>query len=485
MKNYQYLLLILFIISDAYSQKYGNIWYFGDNAGIDFNNCAPSPLINGQVPPSEGCATICDTSGQILFYTNSDIVWNKLHNPMPNGNLVSSSGTLSQVLIIPKPSSQNIYYIITTQIQGQAALNLQYHTIDMSLNSGIGDVINKNNILTTATVTEQVSATYHSNGIDIWIVAHEYGNDKFLCYLVNSSGINPTPIISNVGPAIIPSSSGINARGEIKFSPNGLKVALNNNGIGTNPNSDYLCMFDFDNSTGIISSPINLPYERGGFGLSFSPDNSKLYAATWKAFSFSSSDSNKVYQFDISSNDSAMISNSKVILQSTPLTNGSPFGSLKLGPDGKIYVAISNSTYVGVINSPNQSGILCNYVNNGFYLGGKTVYTGLNNYIEYKTYCNNTFIHEYSANTNSVIFFQNAPNPFKEETTITYEIITDFGHAAIIFTDMSGNIIKEVLIAEKGKGQLNVFAPDLSSGIYTYYIVVDGKSIYTKKMVKE
>ena len=53
-----------------------------------------------------------------------------------------------------------------------------------------------------------------------------------------------------------------------------------------------------------------------------------------------------------------------------------------------------------------------------------------------------------------------------------------------MFTDMSGDIIKEVPITEKGQGQLNVFAPDLTSGIYTYYIIVDGKTIYTKKMVK-
>lgn len=84
-----------------------------------------------------------------------------------------------------------------------------------------------------------------------------------------------------------------------------------------------------------------------------------------------------------------------------------------------------------------------------------------------------------------VVLDQNSPNPFHDQTTITYEIKTDFKSAMIMFTDMSGEVIKEVPIVEKGKGQLNVFAPDLTNGIFTYYIIVDGKTLTTKKMVKE
>ena len=37
----------------------------------------------------------------------------------------------------------------------------------------------------------------------------------------------------------------------------------------------------------------------------------------------------------------------------------------------------------------------------------------------------------------------------------------------------------------KGKGALNVFAQDLTNGIYTYTLVVNGKIIEPKKMVKQ
>lgn len=474
-----YYCLFLICATELHAQKYGNIWYFGNKAGIDFNSCTPILLNDGKIPASEGCATICDTSGQLLFYTNSDTVWNRQHLAMPNGKLVQASGTLSQVIIIPKPMSQNIFYIITTQIQGQPPLTLQYHIVDMFLNGGLGDVISKNNVLTTATITEQVAATYHSNGTDIWIVAHEYGNDKFLCYYVDSSDINPSPVISNIGPAIIPISSGMNARGEIKFSPNGKKLAINNNGIGNDPNSDYLCLFDFDNGSGIVSYPINLPYERGGFGLSFSPDNSKLYAATWKAFNFSSSDSNKIFQFEISSNDSDTIVNSKAILYSTPVSNSTPFGSLKLTPNGKIYVAVANTNYVGIINFPNQIGVSCNYVHNGFYLGSKILGIGLDNYIEYQTYCSDVGINEIINTTATINAY---PNPTANTTRVDYTLPQGINEGEIIFYTLQGVEVKRYKVDDTFNTLLldNTMLP---AGVYFYQLQTNKGAVGSKKMV--
>jgi hypothetical protein len=34
-------------------------------------------------------------------------------------------------------------------------------------------------------------------------------------------------------------------------------------------------------------------------------------------------------------------------------------------------------------------------------------------------------------------------------------------------------------------GQLNVFASDLSTGVYTYSLVADGRAVMTKKMMKQ
>jgi hypothetical protein len=89
------------------------------------------------------------------------------------------------------------------------------------------------------------------------------------------------------------------------------------------------------------------------------------------------------------------------------------------------------------------------------------------------------------SDKNAIVLNQNVPNPFAENTVITYDIPSTFVKAQIIFTTVDGKIIKAVDVKEKGKGTLSVFANDLTNGLYTYSLVIDEKVIETKKMVKQ
>lgn len=89
------------------------------------------------------------------------------------------------------------------------------------------------------------------------------------------------------------------------------------------------------------------------------------------------------------------------------------------------------------------------------------------------------------SSRNNIILNQNVPNPFAESTVITYTIPATVQKAQIHFYDSQGKLINSVEIAEKGNGQLNVFANDLSTGVYTYSLVADGKVVATKKMMKQ
>jgi hypothetical protein len=100
-----------------------------------------------------------------------------------------------------------------------------------------------------------------------------------------------------------------------------------------------------------------------------------------------------------------------------------------------------------------------------------------------RTIENNTATIDVNLSSRKIVLNQNSPNPFKEQTTISYFIPKDANKVLIIFTDMQGDVLKEVPVSEKGKGSLNVYASDLSSGIYTYSIVADGVTIDSKKMV--
>ncbi|MCX6199755.1 MAG: tail fiber domain-containing protein [Bacteroidetes bacterium] len=82
-----------------------------------------------------------------------------------------------------------------------------------------------------------------------------------------------------------------------------------------------------------------------------------------------------------------------------------------------------------------------------------------------------------------IVLEQNVPNPFAEQTSISYFVPENMNNAQIIFTDMLGTVIKTADI-KTGYGVMTVFASNLSTGQYSYTLLVNGKTIETKKMVK-
>jgi hypothetical protein len=89
------------------------------------------------------------------------------------------------------------------------------------------------------------------------------------------------------------------------------------------------------------------------------------------------------------------------------------------------------------------------------------------------------------GNNNLIVLNQNVPNPFAESTVITYNIPAFFRHAQIVFSTITGEIIRTLEIKTAGKGQINVYADNISAGMYTYSLIIDGKRIDTKKMIRQ
>jgi hypothetical protein len=89
------------------------------------------------------------------------------------------------------------------------------------------------------------------------------------------------------------------------------------------------------------------------------------------------------------------------------------------------------------------------------------------------------------SDKNTIVLNQNVPNPFAEQTVINYTLNEGVQKAQILFYDNMGKLINSSeLKTIAGNGLLTVFASDLSNGLYSYSLVVDGKVIDTKKMVK-
>ncbi|MBP9882859.1 MAG: hypothetical protein KBF32_05630, partial [Chitinophagales bacterium] len=143
MKNF-ILLCVLITPSFLLSAQQADNWYFGVFAGLNFSTSAPVVLTDGQVNTPEGCAAVSDTAGSLLFYTDGITVWNNQHLPMPNGTgLLAGSSCTQAALIAMQPGSSSLYYVFTLDEIG-GPFGFRYSIVDMSLQSGLGDVIEKN-----------------------------------------------------------------------------------------------------------------------------------------------------------------------------------------------------------------------------------------------------------------------------------------------------------------------------------------------------
>ncbi len=381
MKKFISIALIVISTYTLQAQEQAAIWYFGENAGLDFNSGAPVALTDGQLNTLEGCATISDATGSLLFYTDGITVWNRNHIPMPNGTgLLGNPSSTQSGIIVPYPGNIDLYYIFTIHDAGEPE-GLQYSILDMSLNGGLGDVITKNIPLATP-VAEKLTAVEHINGTDIWVVAHGYGNNDFLGYLVTPTGLVTTPVVSSVGEILPIAPNGQGTRGYMKISPDGQFLVSITTGTRLRE------LFRFDSFSGQISSAIDLnPYflplippnaATFSYGAEFSSDSSKLYV-TYTNFYLNYTQEHSIHQFDMSNYSEPAILASGVEI--APIKPGG-VGALQLAIDGKIYVAEFEKNYLSVINNPNLGGLASDYSPNTVPLLSGTSLSGLPPFIQ-------------------------------------------------------------------------------------------------------
>ena len=196
-----YLILLLFFSAALLAQKQSNVWFFGQKAGISFHNGVGEALNNGQqIHTTEGCASICNKEGTLLFYTNGITIWNQQHEPINTSMpLMGDASATQSVLILPKTNDETNFYIFTTNstIDNTGLYYTSLH-IDSNFNINIDEL----NISLSDNVTEKISTALHKDNNGIWLITHQKGNNIFKTYLTKSDGID-APIISSVGLSLI------------------------------------------------------------------------------------------------------------------------------------------------------------------------------------------------------------------------------------------------------------------------------------------
>ena len=374
------LITLLYILTAfaANAQQEARNWYFGHNAGISFSTNPPTYLAGGQIYSDEGCSSISDANGNLLFYSDGVTAWDRNSNVMPNGSgLFGGSSSTQSCVVVPLPGSSTMYFLFTPPKQSSVNTAFYYSMVDMTLNNGLGDVINKNDSLFLQSA-EKITSVRHRNGMDYWVIGHPFNSDQFYTYLITSVGLNTTPVISTAGAFI--GGNIANMIGYLKSSPGGNKIA---NAIY---GDDILEMLDFNDSTGVVSNPLTLAtwtgqHSSGVYGVEFSPDNSKLYASIITPAS--------VVQYDLLAGSSSAIIASATTIGTSPLNFN---GALQNGPDGRMYLTKYGDISLACITNPNLTGTASNYVENFVSIAPATGTLGLPNFIS-------TFFHGLNVNT--------------------------------------------------------------------------------------
>lgn len=368
----QVLIIVLFSFFCTLSfgqSKIFNNWHFGEHASISFNTDPPTALYGSLINSVESCASISDDNGVLLFYTDGIYVYNKNHVIMPNGfGLLGHNSSTQGAFIVPYPKHPNLYYLFTTDAEGFGVFGgcdcLSYSIIDMSLSGGLGDVTAKNTFLYSS-ITEKMTG-YFVNDTTTWLVAHEFGSNKFLSFKITQAGIITTPIVSAVGSTHCCYSS--NTRGQMKLSKDGTKLGYC---IILNGKVELL---NFNKSLGILSNPVSfiLQYPNP-YGFEFSPNCNYIYLST--DFYHNS----RILQFDITSWDSLIIKNSQKEIYNNS-NNATEYGQLQLGPDDKIYISETWEQKLSLISNPNLLGVACNFTNRSVWTNNQAL-LGLPNII--------------------------------------------------------------------------------------------------------
>ncbi|UKN01807.1 T9SS type A sorting domain-containing protein [Paracrocinitomix mangrovi] len=361
--------------------EYGN-WYFGRKSAVSFGSGFAEDAYSPTMSSFEACASISDSQGNLLFYTDGISIFNSSHavvnsNNLMNGSCVSSptSSSAQGTVIVPKPQSSTNYFIYTNSdipsFTNQTGYGVSQYEIDASLNYvGTNPTFPTENYATT----EPLLAVPHCNGTDYWLIVKPVNDDRpgmttsannpninqfIASYKITNSGIENVPVLSDAGPNFIPDATHVDETsgwtGKIAVSPDKKYIAFTES---TSDNTSQTHLYYFNCETGHLEFISSLGDEAGVInGVSFSPNSRFLYVGQ----------SSYIFQYDL---ENLSVCNNvpphEKVLYMPPGTleppstwNGVFNGySLQLGPDEKVYVARRGFAIpqkrIGVINYPNE-----------------------------------------------------------------------------------------------------------------------------------
>lgn len=484
----EYIFFSLIFSTNSLAQNRANVWMLGislddNHCGIDFNSGTAYAFFSSRpLAFFITNASICDTGGNILFYTNGQNIENNHFLPLNNSSDFNPGyatdvfyfdggglGIDQGAIILPKPGNAKRYILAYETFDvtpvGFEPLHLSYSEIDMELDGGLGGITDHKNVhlINDSLVLGRLTACKHANGRDWWLVAHQYLTNRFYKWLIQPDTILG-PFEQDIGSKIIN-----DVFGQACFSPDGYKYAM------VSEIDDTLNLLDFDRCTGTFSNPhkIEIPLiQDWTIGCAFSPNNRFLYVCSFLS----------LFQFDMWS-DNIEQSMLKVASWDTAyLPSQTWFHHMQLAPDNKIYIGTKNAdTVVHVIDKPDLFGSSCELIQNSFFLSDYNAC--LPNFPNYdlgplqNSPCDSLTL----SSIDSTITVHISPNPTSDWLNIEYNSPID--ELQLRLFDVSGRLITEMSLYPYFLSRaINI--SHFANGVYVYRVDDEKKIIKTGKVVK-
>lgn len=323
------------IYSQSYLKKENNIW-LNNGEGIDFQGGTPNALLSSweSYDLSKGSATVCDARGNLLFYTDGNIVWNRNNDIMAHGWDINNNGNLAAgtcfiepvfglssynfdgVVIMPLPGSSHKYYVFSVPlIWNINSINMYENVwqgklyasiVDMEANNGLGAVDSN---FRGKVISEEMAGNLHAvlgEDCNYWLLG--FGSTGiYKAFNITSGGIDTVAVTSTLTLPLNPYVS------ELTLSPDRKKMAM--------ALSNEVQVADFDPVTGSFTNDFSIAAQDCRYA-AFAPNSTLLYLSGLVG----------IRQFDLASLTFNLLTFNNI----TAFEHDAP---LRLAPNNKIYLS--------------------------------------------------------------------------------------------------------------------------------------------------
>lgn len=257
-------------------------WLVRDLTGVRLVDMSVANPVVGPLIPGLGTSgledvnVMTDAQNNLLFCSavnaqNEIKVFNANLTQMPNGGGLLGHTSTSHSVISPAPCYSDRYFLVhlVTANSGQTG-ELYYSTVDMSLNGGLGDVVNKNTFIANNMNEGLAISRMLPTGCRWLFGSMRNGNsyDLVRC-LISHAGVGPPEVIASVS---IGQSVHYN---DLELDPANTRLAMSMYNAGA---AADIVIWDLDLASGTVSGLQTYAVSNDPIiGLQFSPTGQYLY----------------------------------------------------------------------------------------------------------------------------------------------------------------------------------------------------------------